>query len=175
MLLQHSRHAARVDAHGDLIPLEEQDRSRWDGAAIAEGTRTLQHALSLGPTGIYCVQAAIAACHAQSGDPSTTDWAQIVALYDRLLALTGSPVVALNRAVAVGMAKDPRDGLALVDALVAGGQLSGYPLVEATRADLLRRAGDREHAQPAYREALAVARSEPERRFLARRLRELGG
>jgi RNA polymerase sigma-70 factor (ECF subfamily) len=175
MLLQHARRCARVDAAGDLVTLEEQDRDLWDRDQIARATVLLRGVLRRGQAGPYQLQAAIAACHTEARDVPTTDWPQIAGLYELLLAATPTPVVALNRAVAVGMAGDLRAGLALVDVLVAGGELDGYHLLWAARADLLRRLGDIAQARDGYGRALELARSEPERRFLARRLRELGG
>lgn len=169
LLLQDSRREARVDGAGDLVPLEEQDRGRWDRGEIAEGLRLL--ATTRRVTGTYRLQAEIAACHARAATPAATDWTSIAAGYARLADLTGSPVVELNRAIAVAMAEGPDAGLARLDALA--GPLRGYHLLPATRADLLRRAGRPEAAATAYREALALAPTEPERRYLDRRLREL--
>ena len=173
LLLQHSRRAARVDGAGELVSLEEQDRSRWDRAAIDEGLAVLERALASGTVGAYGLQAAIAACHARARTPERTDWRQIAGLYERLVEAQPSPVVALNRAIAVAMAGDLSDGLALVEEIAGSGALDGYHLLDATRADLLRRAGDRERARAAYERALALAGAAPERRYLARRLREL--
>jgi RNA polymerase sigma-70 factor (ECF subfamily) len=167
MLLNHARRAARVDDAGDLVLLEDQDRARWDRDEIAEGTAELEAALRAGRRGPYQVQAAIAACHAAAAG---TDWAQVAGLYGQLARLVPSPVVELNRAVAVAMADGPAAGLALADALAATGALAGYHLLPATRADLLRRLGRAAEAAAAYREALALASTEPERRYLARRL-----
>ena len=172
MLLHDARRAARVDDVGDLVPLEAQDRRRWDAAAIAEGTELLDRALRRRQPGPYQVQAAIAACHATAPDPAETDWAAIAQLYDRLYALAPTPVVALNRAVAVGMAEGPAAGLALVDQLEATGELARYYLVSATRADLLRRLGRATEAAEAYRGALEGAGTDAECRYLARRLAE---
>jgi RNA polymerase sigma-70 factor (ECF subfamily) len=174
MLLQHARRRARVDTVGDLITLEEQHRDLWDSDEIARATALLRGVLQRGQAGPYQLQAAIAACHTEARDVAATDWPQIAGLYELLLAATPTPVVALNRAVAVGMAGDLRAGLALVDVLVAGGELDGYHLLWAARADLLRRLGDIGQARDGYQRALELARTEPERRFLARRLRELG-
>ena len=173
MLLHDARRAARTDRHGDLVPLEEQDRTRWDHDAIAEGRRVLGDAVRRGERGPYQVQAAIAACHVVAATPEETDWHAIVDLYDELLALTASPVVALNRAVAVAMADGPAAGLALVEELDVSGALSGYHLLAATRADLLRRLGRREPAAAAYREALELVSTDAERRYLTRRLAEV--
>ncbi|BCJ31580.1 RNA polymerase subunit sigma-24 [Actinocatenispora sera] len=173
MLLHEARRATRT-ADGMLVPLERQDRSAWDAAAIAEGVAVLDRALVSRRTGPYQVQAAIAACHATAPEAASTDWPQIAALYGTLLRLAPSPVVALNRAVAVAMADGVAAGLALVDELAAAGTLAGYHLLPATRADLLRRAGRTDEARRAYREALPLAPTAPERRYLAARLAELG-
>jgi RNA polymerase sigma-70 factor (ECF subfamily) len=173
MLLHDSRRSARVDAAGDLIPLEDQDRSSWDAAAVEEGVAVLDRALRFGRPGPYQVQAAIAACHATAASAAGTDWRQIALLYDSLAALTPSPVVALNRAVAVAMADGPDAGLALVDGLAASGALRGYHLLPAVRADLLRRLGRTAEAAEAYRAAIGLAATDAERRYLARRLEDL--
>jgi RNA polymerase sigma-70 factor (ECF subfamily) len=173
MLLHDARHAARLDAAGDLVPLEEQDRSAWDRRQIDEGISILDAALRRRRPGVYQVQAAIAACHASAPDTASTDWAQIALLYGRLARLAPSPVVELNRAVAVAMAEGPAAGLALVETLAATGALAGYHLLPATRADLLRRLGRRDEAAAAYREALQLAITDAERRYLSRRLAEL--
>ena len=175
MLLQDARSAARLDATGEVVSLEDQDRSRWDTAEIAEGGTLLEAALRQGRAGPYQVQAAIAACHAQARRAGDTDWPQIALLYRELLALVPSPVIALNRAVAVAMAHGPAAGLALVDELAASGQLTGYYLLPATRADLLRRLGSKPASAAAYREALSLVATEPERRYLERRLTEVSG
>jgi len=172
MLLQDARRAARTDEAGDLVTLEEQDRSLWDRDAIAEGVRLLDAGLRLGRPGPYQVQAAIAACHATAADAADTDWAEIAALYGELARLVPSPVVGLNRAVAVAMAEGPAAGLALVEEIEASGKLAGYRLLPATRADLLRRLGRPAEAAASYREALGVAATDAERRYLARRLTE---
>jgi RNA polymerase sigma-70 factor (ECF subfamily) len=173
MLLAHARQDARVGPGGELITLEEQDRDRWDHAEIARATGLLRAALRHGATGPYQLQAAIAACHAEAADAATTDWAQIAALYGLLAAMAPSPVVELNRAVAVAMAGRPDHALEIVDGLSDAGDLDGYHLLEATRADLLRRAGRAAEAAVAYARALALAPSRPERRFLERRLAEV--
>ena len=173
MLLHDARRAARVDDEGELVPLEAQDRTRWNRDAIDEGIELLDAALRRGEAGAYQVQAAIAACHATAADASATDWAEIAALYRELVRRVPTPVVELNRAVAVAMADGPEAGLAIVDALEAAGSLSGYHLLPATRADLLRRLERNAEATLAYREALALATSDAERRYLARRLAEL--
>jgi RNA polymerase sigma-70 factor (ECF subfamily) len=170
MLLQDSRRAARVDAAGDLIVLEDQDRSLWDSALIAEGSVQLDAALRRGQPGPYQLQAAIAACHASAATAADTDWTQIALLYGELLRFLPTPVVELNRAVAVGMAYGPAEGLAVVASLERSGKLAGYHLLPATRADLLRRLGAADDAAFAYREALALAPTEAERRYLNRRL-----
>ncbi|GAA3748781.1 RNA polymerase sigma factor [Salinactinospora qingdaonensis] len=170
MLLHDARRATRVDGAGELVTLEEQDRSQWDSAKIAEGTRLLDTALRQGRPGTYQLQAAIAACHAVAADPADTDWAQIAALYSQLAQLASSPVVELNRAVAVGMAEGPAAGLALVRELESSTALAGYHLLPATRADLLRRLGRNDEAAAAYREALDLATTDAERRYLAKRL-----
>jgi RNA polymerase sigma-70 factor (ECF subfamily) len=175
MLLHDARREGRVDAAGDLVPLEDQDRTRWDGERIAEGTDLLESALRRRQPGPYQVQAAIAARHATALDAGATDWAEIAGLYRELVRMVPSPVVELNRAVAVAMADGPAAGLALADALDDSGRLDGYHLLPATRADLLRRLGRTGEAATAYRGALALAPSEAERRYLARRLAEVAG
>ena len=168
MLLQHSRREARIDERGDLVLLEDPDRSRWDHAMIDEGLAVLDGALSLGRPGPYQVQAAVAALHARAPRPEDTDWPQIAALYDRLAELSPSPVVLLNRAVAVAMADGAARGLPMVDALE--GELDGYHLFHAARADLLRRLGRHDEAAASYRRALELAANPSERAFLERRL-----
>jgi RNA polymerase sigma-70 factor (ECF subfamily) len=175
MQLHNARRHSRVDDAGDLVTLEHQDRSRWDSAEIDEGVQTLDRALRCGQPGPYQVQAAIAACHATAASAADTDWVQIAQLYERLARYTPSPVVELNRAVAVAMADGPAVGLPLVEALAASGALAGYYLLPATRADLLRRLDRRAAATAAYREALDLTTTEAERRYLARRLEEVGG
>jgi RNA polymerase sigma-70 factor (ECF subfamily) len=172
MLLHHSRRHARLDATGDIVTLEAQDRGRWDTDDIAEASALLQAALRRGAAGPYQLQAAIAACHAEAPSVAATDWPQIAALYALLEQLTPSPVLRLNRAVAVAMAEGVDAGLALVDELARQGTLGDYHLLEATRADLHRRRGDRTAAIAAYHRALEAARTEPERRFILRRLAE---
>jgi RNA polymerase sigma-70 factor (ECF subfamily) len=172
MLLHEARRASRTEA-GELVTLEEQDRTRWDRTLITEGIATLEQALEMGGVGPYGVQAAIAACHAAAPDPASTDWPQIARLYAELTRLTSSPVVALNRAVAIAMADGIPAGLALVDELSTKGQLEGYHLLPATRADLLRRADRTTEARAAYEQAVALAPSEAERRYLTRRLHQL--
>jgi RNA polymerase sigma-70 factor (ECF subfamily) len=171
MLLQHSRRAARVGERGELVLLEAQDRSRWDRAAIAQALPLVDRALTLRrPPGPYALQAAIAAVHANARRAEETDWRQIALLYAELANVLPTPVVTLNRAVAIAMADGPAAGLALADALANGGALDDYHLLHATRADLLRRAGRRAEAAAAYARALELATNEPERRFLAARL-----
>jgi RNA polymerase sigma-70 factor, ECF subfamily len=172
MLLHEARRATRTD-DGVLVPLESQDRSRWDRALIAEGVDVLDQALAAGRSGPYQVQAAIAACHATAPDTASTDWPQIAALYAELGRLAPSPVVELNRAVAVAMSDGIPAGLELVDRLARDGSLQGYHLLPAARADLLRRDGRVAEARVAYEEALALAPTEAERRYLAGRLHGL--
>ena len=172
MLLHDARRDARLDAAGDLVVLEEQDRSRWNHPQIAEALPLVEEALR-GGAGPYALQAAIAAEHCLAARAEETNWRQIVRLYDLLERLQPSPVVSLNRAVAVAMADEPRPALAIVDALAAAGDLENYHLLHATRADLLRRIGSSEEAAKSYRRALALATNESERRFLERRLREV--
>jgi len=173
MLLHESRRAARTSESGDLILLDEQDRSRWNRDQIAEGTRLVERALASGRAGTYAVQAAIAAVHAGAPTAGQTDWSEIVGLYDVLLRLDPSPVIELNRAVAVAMRDGPAAGLTLVDAILDRGDLRDYRLAHAARADLCRRLGRAREARTAYERALKLSRLEPERRFLERRLAEL--
>jgi RNA polymerase sigma-70 factor (ECF subfamily) len=173
MLLQDSRRGARVDDAGELVTLEDQDRTQWDHAEIDEGCQVLETAAQAGVVGPYQLQAAIAACHATAERASDTDWGAIARLYARLGRMARSPVVELNRAVAVGMADGPAAGLVVVDALAATGALAGYHLLPATRADMLRRLGRKAEAAQAYREALALAGTDAEHRFLTRRLAEV--
>jgi RNA polymerase sigma-70 factor, ECF subfamily len=173
MLLHHARRDARLDSAGDLVTLEEQDRTRWNRAEIAEGVALLDSALHRGRHGPYQIQAAIAACHDTAADSAGTDWTEVAWLYRQLLTLVPSPVVRLNRAVAVAMADGPAAGLVLVDELAASGALKGYHLLPATRADLLRRLDRRAEAAESYREALSLAATEAERRYLTRRLAEV--
>ena len=155
------------------MTLEDQDRARWERGEIDEAIGLLERALRMGHVGPYQLQAAIAACHADAADAAATDWVEIAALYTRLAKVMPSPVVELNRAVAVAMADGPAAGLALVEALAAAPALRDYHLLHATRADLLRRLGRRPEAAESYRRALALAGSDAERRFLARRLAEV--
>jgi RNA polymerase sigma-70 factor (ECF subfamily) len=175
MLLHDARRAARLDDAGDLILLEDQDRGSWDADRVAEGTRLLDTALRRGRPGPYQVQAAIAACHATAASAGETDWAQIALLYGRLVMMIPSPVVELNRAVAVAMADGPAAGLALVEHLAGAGALASYHLLPAPRAHLLRRLDRTDEAAAAYREALALAPTDVERRYLTRRLAETQG
>ncbi|GAA2678552.1 RNA polymerase sigma factor [Streptomyces lunalinharesii] len=175
LLLTDARRAARTDAAGNQVLLEDQDRARWDADRIAEGQRLLVPALTGPGVGPYAVQAAIAALHDEAAAFETTDWPQIVALYDVLLQLEPSPLVALNRAVALAMRDGPEAGLVLLDELTAAGELRGYHLLPAARADLLRRLGHTAEAAAAYRAALDLVGNEPERATLARRLGELTG
>jgi RNA polymerase sigma-70 factor, ECF subfamily len=175
MLLQDARRGARLDEDGELVSLEDQDRSQWDAAEISEGIGLLEAALRRQRPGPYQVQAAIAACHAEAASPADTDWSQIAMLYAELGRFMPSAVVALNHAVAVAMADGCAAGLALVDSLAANGDLDGYYLLPATRADLLRRLDRRDEAAAAYRQALDLVATEPERRYLTKRLAEVGG
>ena len=174
MLLQDSRRAARTSPTGDLILLEQQDRSLWSRDQIAEGTALVERALASRQVGPYTIQAAIAAVHAEAPDAAATDWAQIVGLYDVLLRAESSPVVELNRAVALAMRDGPSAGLALVDDILSRGDLTNYHLAHSARADLCRRLGRTGEARTSYERALALTQQEPERRFLEGRLRELG-
>jgi RNA polymerase sigma-70 factor (ECF subfamily) len=174
MLLQESRRAARTSPDGDLILLEDQDRSLWDQPKIAEANSLIERAISSQGFGAYTIQAAIAGVHASARTSADTDWAHMVELYDVLLRAEPSPIVELNRAVAVAMRDGPFAGLQLIDELLAQGKLAGYHLAHAARADLCRRLGRAADARESYEKALALARQEPERRFLDRRLRELG-
>jgi RNA polymerase sigma-70 factor (ECF subfamily) len=173
MLLQESRRSARVSPTGDLILLEDQNRSLWNRNLIAEGLALVERALSSRRFGPYTLQAAIAAIHAEAPDAAATDWAQIVALYNLLARTEPSPVVELNRAVAVAMRDGPLAGLELIDAIVARGDLADYHLAHSARADLCRRLGKEAEARASYERALALTQQEPERRFLERRLQEL--
>lgn len=175
MLLQESRRAARTTPTGDLILLEDQDRSLWNQEQIAEGLALVDRALASRRFGPYTIQAAIAAVHARAATPDATDWNQIVGWYDLLAQFEPSPVVELNRAVAVAMRDGPEAGLALIDAILERGDLTGYHLAYSARADLCRRLGRTADARAAYEQALALTQQEPERRFLERRLRELAG
>jgi RNA polymerase sigma-70 factor (ECF subfamily) len=173
MLLHESRRLARTTPEGDLVLLEDQERSQWDSRLIAEGKALVERALRTRRFGAYTVQAAIAAVHASAPSAAATDWRQIAALYDALLAINPSPVVELNRAVAVAMRDGPAAGLGLIDTILERGDLRDYHLAHAARADLLRRLGRGEEARKAYERALALAQQEPERRFLQMRLAQL--
>jgi RNA polymerase sigma-70 factor (ECF subfamily) len=173
MLLQESRRAARSSASGELVLLEDQDRSLWDRGMIAEGAALTERALKTRMFGPYCLQAAIAAVHAEAPSATATDWSEIIGLYDVLARLDPSPVVALNRAVAVAMRDGPEAGLFLVERLLR--DLTAYHLAHAVHADLCRRAGKIQEALRSYRKALSLARQEPERRFIERRILELKG
>jgi RNA polymerase sigma-70 factor (ECF subfamily) len=175
MLLHDARRSARLDAAGDLVTLEDQDRSLWDAASIAEGVRVLEAALGQGRPGPYQIQAAIAACHVTAAAAEETDWAHIALLYGRLAEFLPTPVVELNRAVAVGMADGPAAGLVLIEELEASGKLAGYHLLPATRADFLRRLGRLPEAAVAYAAALDLVSTDAERRYLSRRLTETSG
>jgi RNA polymerase sigma-70 factor (ECF subfamily) len=172
MLLHDARQDARLDELGELVTLEDQDRTRWNSDQIAEATVTLRNAMQQSRPGPYQIQAAIVACHATAPNAAATDWSQIAALYDRLAHVAPSPVVELNRAVAVAMAHGPAAGLAIVESLAATQSLPGYHLLPAVRADLLRRLHRTEEAARYYGEALSLVKTDSERRFLARRLAE---
>jgi RNA polymerase sigma-70 factor (ECF subfamily) len=174
MLLHHARRQGRTDAAGDLVPLEEQDRRRWDRRELQIGRAMALDALRTPAHGAYALQAAIVAVHAEAATVEQTDWAQIVGLYDRLLELERSGVVALNRAVAVAMRDGPEAGLAQIEPMLTQAPLSTYHLTHAAHADLCRRAGRFAEARISYERALELARQEPERRFLRRRLAEIG-
>lgn len=174
MLIHDSRRAARISPQGELAPLEEQDRSLWDSERIREGLEKVETALRMGRLGPYQLQAAIVAVHAEARTPQQTDWRQIAALYRELERLVPSPIVALNRCVAVAMSEGFELGLQQIDELGAGGELDGYYLFHAARADLLRRMEQRPEAAVAYRRALALTANAVERRYLRRRLREMG-
>jgi RNA polymerase sigma-70 factor (ECF subfamily) len=174
MLLHHSRRSARVDLAGDLVLLEDQDRTLWDSEAIAEGLRRVRRALQQSLLGPYVIQAAIAAAHAEARSFGETGWGAIVTWFDLLLAVSKSPVVALNRAVALAMRDGPSSGLEELDRLSTDTRLEGHHLLHAARADLLRRLGRRTEAVAAYRMSLELPQNEAERRYLLRRLSELG-
>jgi len=173
MLLQESRHAARTSPTGEMILLENQDRSLWNRQQIAEGVALLEKALKSNRFGSYTLQAAIAAVHAQAKSIAATDWQQIVTIYDRLLRIHPSPVVQLNRAVAIAMCDGPEAGLAQIDALLEQGELANYYLAHSARADMYRRLGRTVEARSAYERALALTQQEPERQFLQERIRQL--
>jgi len=173
MLLHESRCAARTTPTGDIILLDHQDRHLWNQALIAEGVDLVNRALAHGEVGAYVIQAAISAQHGLAATAEQTNWAQIVALYDLLLQASPSPIVALNRAVAIAMQQGPEAGLELIDDLLGEGELAGYHLAHSARAELCRRIGNTAEARAAYEKALALAKQEPERRFIEKRLREL--
>jgi RNA polymerase sigma-70 factor (ECF subfamily) len=173
MLLHESRRAARTSPAGELVLLADQDRALWDRAQIEEGRSLVERALSSRRVGPYTLQAAIAAVHAEARSAGATDWEQIVGLYDVLARVDPTPVVELNRAVAVAMRDGPAAGLTIIDALLARGDLDDYHLAHSARADLCRRLGRPAEARVSYQRALGLTRQEPERRFLERRLREL--
>ena len=173
MLLQESRRAARTSPGGDLVLLENQDRSLWNRDQIREGLSLVERALASQRFGPYTIQAAIAAVHAQADTAAATDWGQIAGLYGVLLQIEPSPVVELNRAVAVAMRDGPEAGLALIDAILGRGELGDYHLAHSARAELCRRLGRNADARAAYERAIALSRQEPERRFLEGRLRDL--
>jgi RNA polymerase sigma-70 factor, ECF subfamily len=173
MLLQHSRRSARTDGNGDIVLLEDQDRTRWDRSMIIEGVGLVDRGLRRGAPGMYLLQATIASVHARAQSFAATDWTQIVGLYDRLVEHHASPVIELNRAVAVAMSRGPDAGLELLDGVVADGRLDQFHLLYATRAELLRRADRLVEARATYELALAQKQAAPERRYLEKRLAEL--
>ena len=173
MLLQESRRAARTSPVGDLILLEQQDRTLWDRAQMTEGIALVEKSLKTHRFGSYTLQAAIAAVHAEAGSAATTDWRQIVMLYNRLARIQPSPVVELNRAVAIAMCEGPEAGLRLIEGLMARGEMATYHLAHSARADLCRRLGRTTEARSSYQKALTLTQQEPERRFLEERLRHL--
>lgn len=175
MLLHESRRTARMDAAGDLVLLENQDRSQWSQPLIREGRELVDRAMATGPIGTYTIQAAISAVHADAATPGATDWNQIVGLYDVLLRASPSPIVELNRAVAIAMRDGNEAGLAAIDTIFARGELAGYHLAHAARADLCRRMGRVDEARQGFEQAYQLTQQEPERRFLAMRLAELAG
>lgn len=175
MLLHESRRQTRVDAAGDIILLEEQDRSLWDQDFIADGRSLVEQALHSGRFGVYTIQAAISAVHAEAKLASETDWTQIVALYDVLLRADSSPVVELNRAVAIAMRDDIASGLTIIDTILNRGDLQEYYLAHSARGEFLRRLGKQEQARLAFERALSLAKQEPERRFLRKKLVEVNG
>jgi len=173
MLLQESRHAARTSPTGELILLENQDRSLWNREQIDEGVALLGKALKFRPFGSYTLQAAIAAVHAEAESAAVTDWRQIVAIYNQLVRIQPSPVVHLNRAVAIAMRDGPQAGLTHIDAVLAHGELENYYLAHSARAELYRRLGRTAEARASYERALALTQQEPERQFLQERIRQL--
>jgi len=175
MLLHESRRQARTTGDGELVLLEDQDRSLWNREMIGEGSALVERALRSGEFGPYTLQAAIAAIHAEAPEPATTDWTEIVGLYDVLLKADPSPVVELNRAAAVAMRDGPASGLGLIDAILSRGELVDYPLLHSARAELFRRLGHTDQALQSYEQALGLTRQEPQRRFLLRRIESLRG
>jgi RNA polymerase sigma-70 factor (ECF subfamily) len=173
MLLQESRLASRTSPTGELILLENQDRSLWNREQIAEGVALVEQALKSRRFGSYTLQAAIASVHAEAESAAATDWRQIVALYDALARIQPSPVVQLNRAVAIAMRDGPEAGLAQIDAVLEQGELANYYLAHSARAEMYRRLGRTDEARSSYERALALTQQEPERRFLRERIREL--
>jgi RNA polymerase sigma-70 factor (ECF subfamily) len=173
MLIQESRHAARTSPAGELILLENQDRSLWNREQIAEGVAWLEKALNSRRFGPYTLQAAIAAVHAEAESTAATDWRQIVALYDQLVRIQPSPVVYLNRAVAIGLRDGPEAGLAHIDAVLEDGELANYYLAHSARADMCRRLGRTAEARSSYEKAFSLTQQEPERQFLQERIRQL--
>ena len=173
MLLHESRRKTRTTSAGEIVLLEDQDRSLWNRDLIEEGIKLVSEALASPPVGAYTLQAAISAVHARAPSTAATDWSQIVGYYDALSRAAPSPVVELNRAVALAMRDGPQAGLEIIDSLLAGGDLSNYHLAHAARADLCRRLGKTTEAKASYQQALALARQEPEQRFLQRRLADL--
>jgi RNA polymerase sigma-70 factor, ECF subfamily len=173
MLLHESRRAARASSTGEVIVLEDQDRSVWNRQLIAEGVTLVERALSSHRAGPYAIQAAISAVHAEAPDAQSTDWTEIVGLYDALWRTDRSPVIELNRAVAVAMRDGPQAGLLIVDAILNRGDLADYRLAHAARADFCRRLGKKDAARTSYERALALSKQEPERRFFERRIAEL--
>lgn len=174
MLLHESRRAARTTPAGDLILLEEQDRSLWDRDMIGEGLMQVKQAFSTNRIGPYTLQAAIAAVHAEAESSDATDWAQIAGLYSLLLRINPSPVIELNRAVAIAMHEGPEAGLQQIDELLKRGELTDYHLAHSARAELCRKVGSVEKARTSWERALALAQQDPERRFIEQKLRELG-
>jgi RNA polymerase sigma-70 factor, ECF subfamily len=174
MLLHESRREARTSPDGELILLDDQDRTRWDRGQIAEGVALVERAFASGTVGPYGLQAAIGAVHARAERPEATDWSRIAALYDLLVQAVPSPVVELNRAVAIAMRDGPQAGLSLIDELLSRGELADYHLAHSARGDFCRRLGRTAEARAAYQRALELAKQEPERRFLRGRLAELG-
>jgi len=173
MLLHESRRPARTTPDGEMILLEDQDRSLWNRELIAEGIRLVRHAFASGRLGPYTVQAAISALHAEARSSAATDWSEIVALYDLLLRIDPSPVVELNRAVAIVMRDGPAAGLSQIEGLLAKGKLDNYPLAHSAKAELCRRVGQMDEAKASFEKLLALTSQEQQRRFLERRLAEI--